>query len=194
MNHLAHALLAGAEPDLIVGGLLGDFWRGAIPASWPPAAAQGVRLHRRIDSYTDAHPATRAARARFAAPFRRYAGILLDVWFDHVLATRLVGAGELRERLAPVYHALAEDADWWPPPFRIFASRVRMHDGLGAYQDREHVAAVLERIAGRLSHDNPVGIALPTLEALEAPLARDFSALWPDLEAQARAWRQPTEH
>jgi acyl carrier protein phosphodiesterase len=189
MNHLAHAVLAGDDPARIVGGLLGDFWRGSLPPDWPAPVAAGVRLHRHIDSYTDAHPATCDARARFEPPFRRYAGILLDVWFDHLLAVRLDADGTLRTRLASIYAALAEDAEWWPPPFRIFASRLRLCDGLGAYRDRDHLSMVLERIAARLTRANPVGIALPALEALEAPLARDFDALWADLCAATASWQ-----
>ena len=60
-----------------------DFWRGAPDPAWPAALAAGVRLHRRVDVHTDAHPAVRAARALFVPPLRRYAGIALDVWFDH---------------------------------------------------------------------------------------------------------------
>lgn len=52
----------------------------------PPDLALSVRLHRRIDAVTDRHPQVQAARAGFAHGERRYAGILLDLLYDHLLA------------------------------------------------------------------------------------------------------------
>ena len=69
MNHLAHALLAGDDEALQLGGLLGDFVRGQPdPAQFPPRVIRGIRLHRAIDGYTDAHPAVLAAKAQLPPP------------------------------------------------------------------------------------------------------------------------------
>jgi acyl carrier protein phosphodiesterase len=71
---------------VLAGALLGDYWRGALPPEMPPDLALSVRLHRRIDAVTDRHPQVQAARAGFADGERRYAGILLDLLYDHLLA------------------------------------------------------------------------------------------------------------
>jgi Uncharacterized protein conserved in bacteria len=87
MNHLAHVLLAGDEEALQLGGMLGDFVHGRPdPQRWPERVIAGIRLHRAIDVYTDAHAEVLAAKARLPPPYRRYAGIALDMWFDHCLA------------------------------------------------------------------------------------------------------------
>lgn len=70
----------------MLGSLIADFLRGAIDPAMARGVRIGVALHRAVDVYTDAHPQVVAARARFAPPYRRYAGILLDMWFDHLLA------------------------------------------------------------------------------------------------------------
>ena len=71
MNFLAHALLSGeAEADR-VGGLMGDFVKGPLPAGLPPDLAAGVALHRAIDSFADRHPAFAASRARVRPGGRR---------------------------------------------------------------------------------------------------------------------------
>ena len=192
MNHLAHTVLAGPDPLLVAGGLLGDFWRGAPDPAWPHALRAGVLLHRRIDSIADAHPLTQEARRRFEPPFRRYAGILLDVWFDHLLACsfeRLCGT-TLRAHVERVYAILRSDDPDWPAPFRLFAARLVPRDGLARYLERGHVESVLERISERLQRDNPVGLALPVLESLAGPLERDFEAFWPALAAAAEAERE----
>ena len=192
MNHLAHAVLAGDDPGVIVGSLLGDFWRGALDPGWPAALARGVRLHRRTDSFTDTHPAVAAVRARFEPPLRRYAGILLDVWFDHVLARDFERhVGEPAEpRLERVYAALATAVTpAVPPAFALFAQRTVAHRTLSRYIDPDYVESVYEHIARRLSHDNPVAHAMPAVAALDAPIARAFEVLWPETRAMARALR-----
>ena len=195
MNHLAHCFLAGTDPALVVGGLLGDFWRGALDPAWTPRLAQGVRLHRQVDSWIDAHPVTRRARQRFEPPFRRYAGVLLDVWFDHLLA-RDFGRWSADETLRAfadrcqgvLLQAVSSPAAaGWPPAFAVYVHRLARHDGLVAYAQAAHAEAVLEHIGTRLRRANPLAIALPVLESLEAPLQRDFEELMPGLMAYARA-------
>ena len=189
MNHLAHAVLSGDDDARIVGGLLGDFWRGAPDPAWPAELALGVRLHRRIDVTTDSHPAVREARARFDSPLRRYAGIVLDVWFDHLLTRdfeRLVGV-PFDAALARIERALAIPLDGLPPPFEIFLERTRRHRTLAQYGELDFVEQVYESISRRLSRDNPVACALPAIFPLERELARAFDALWPDLVALATA-------
>lgn len=191
VNHLAHARLAGPDPAHVVGGLLGDFWRGAPDPTWPDGLALGVRLHRRIDAWIDAHPECADLRALFPPPYRRYAGILLDVWFDHLLAAdfeRLAGEPlpDFEGRVRDAFVRVPFDA---PPPFALFAARLARRPLLSAYAEREHVGAVLDHLARRLARANPVGEALPVLESLAPPLARGFARLWPELERFALAER-----
>jgi acyl carrier protein phosphodiesterase len=75
MNFLAHAMLAGNDPALIVGGVVGDWIKGPLPGLLPRDLARGVALHRAIDSHAETHPAFQRSRNRVAADRRRYAAI-----------------------------------------------------------------------------------------------------------------------
>lgn len=86
VNFLAHLWITDRAGLPLAGALLGDYLRGPVPADLPEALGQSVRLHRRVDACTDRHPVVVAARAGFADGPRRYAGILLDILFDHLLA------------------------------------------------------------------------------------------------------------
>ena len=51
MNFLAHLQLAGADENLRMGAMLGDFVRGrAALEAFKPEVQTGILLHRRIDS------------------------------------------------------------------------------------------------------------------------------------------------
>lgn len=190
MNHLAHAVLAGDEPGVVVGSLLGDFWRGALDPRWNEAIARGVRLHRRTDVVTDAHPEVAALRRRFDPTLRRYAGILLDVWFDHVLARDFVRyAGEdAAPRLARIYASLELLPEPAPPAYALFVARTLRHRTLSRYEDPAWIEQVYEAISLRLAHANPVAHAYDAVAALDGPITRGFARLWPELvELAARA-------
>ena len=94
MNYLAHFHLAWPDPGLVVGGLEGDYYKGPLRGDLPGDIESGVRLHRAIDAYTDAHPVSRQLRSAFPEKLRRYAGILVDLSFDHFLSVRARRVGD----------------------------------------------------------------------------------------------------
>lgn len=190
MNVLAHALLAGDDAGLRLGGVMGDFVHGTPDPSLPARVREGIRLHRAIDSYTDSHPEVRAARGRMPPPFRRYAGILLDVWFDHLLARRFADWSDtpldtFSTRLRAELH---EAGPLLPDALKRFLSYMDRHDLPAGYADVERVAAAFAGLSGRLSRANPVADAVPVLEAQAAALERTFAAFFPDLRAFATRW------
>ena len=88
MNYLAHLLLASHSEEAMLGALLGDFVKAGAINAFEPAIAREIIIHRRIDSFTDGHAVNRRARLHFSAKERRFAGILLDVFYDHVLSLK----------------------------------------------------------------------------------------------------------
>jgi acyl carrier protein phosphodiesterase len=195
MNHLAHALLAGADDQVVLGSLLGDFWRGVPDPRWPAAVGAGVRLHRKIDVYTDNHPQVAAARALFGPPWRRYAGILLDVYFDHVLAREWpqFGAGSLDAFSARIAALLGDHEDWLPAGLNRFAGYFRAHGLFAAYARHDVIEQVLAGIGGRLRHANPLAEAGPALWARAAELDGVFESFYPEVIAHARGLREGTD-
>ncbi|MCE5234178.1 MAG: ACP phosphodiesterase [Mizugakiibacter sp.] len=187
MNHLAHALLAGDDPALVFGSLLGDFVRGAPDPALPPALRAGIRLHRAVDAWTDAHPIVVAGRARFAPPWRRYAGILLDVWFDHCLAGDFARwADRPLDAYAQWLHAVLDaHAALQPPALRRFVAYMRAHALPAAYRERATLDDVFAGLSHRLSRANPLAESGPALDAQAGRLAADFEAFFPQLSAFA---------
>ncbi len=191
MNHLAHSWLAGNDDELRLGGMLGDFVHGpAATLALPPRVILGVRLHRAIDVHTDAHPEVLAAKALLPPPYRRYAGILLDMWFDHCLArdfprwcTQPLDAYS-RELRALLWR---EDA-WLTPALRQFRDYMERHQLPAGYADRGMLGHALAGIGQRLSRANPLDTALPVLVAREAALQRHFEAFMPELQAFVQGW------
>lgn len=186
MNYLAHTWLARHSDDAILGALLGDFVLGqSALQDWPaPVRAEIVR-HRHIDRYTDTHPAVVAARILFG-DLRRYAGIVLDVYFDHCLARDWPRWSDvpLDDFTACVYRVLQERYDALPPRLQAIAPHMVEHDWLGSYRERASVDRAVRGIATRLSRNGDRLVAcLPVLRENETEIDAAFKTFFPDLIA-----------
>lgn len=196
MNYLAHVYLARHSDAAMLGALLGDFVFGrAALAGWPPEVAREILVHRRIDRATDDFPAVAALRARFPDGRRRYAGIALDVFFDHCLARDWTRWSDepLDGFTARFYRVLlaATGDTAMPPRLRALAPRIAAHDWLGSYRERANVDLAVTRIATRLSRNGERLVAcLDDLRTHEAEAEAAFAALFPALLALAPAERE----
>lgn len=191
MNHLAHVLLAGDDEELQLGGMLGDFVHGRPDEQqFPPRVIIGIQLHRAIDVHTDAHPEVLAAKALLPSPYRRYAGILLDMWFDHCLARDFSRwSGQSLQASSDALRALLHRHDALLPPALLrFRNYMEAHDLPAGYADRAVLGRALAGIGQRLSRANPLDSALPVLVAREAELQQYFKAFFPQLQEYAREW------
>lgn len=189
MNWLAHLRLSPLAPPLLrLGNLCGDFVQGIDTAQLHDDLQRGVRLHRAIDRFTDAHPAAAAARSRLPARFRRFAGVLFDVYCDHFLARDWEAFGNgspLPDFLAGVQDDLRQYAALLPPALQRIAPQFSPHGWLGGYGSLEGIDRVCRLMATRLRRPSALADGVAPLRAAYEPLRTDFLALWRDLEPYA---------
>ena len=192
MNFLAHALLAGDDDDDRIGGLMGDFVKGLLPAGLPPALASGVALHRAIDSFADRHPAFAASRTRISATRRRVGGVLVDLFYDHLLARDWAdyGAGSLDDYTAGLYATLQRYRGILPEPAEAVANRMQANDWLASYRDAAAVGRAIDLMAiHRLRRPNALAGGIEEFLADAQGFAADFRTFLPDALAFAETWR-----
>ncbi len=189
MNYLAHLLLAEQTPQGWLGALMGDFVKGAIDPTLPGGIRRGIVLHRRIDSFTDAHPVHRASRNRIAGARRRYAGIIIDLCYDHFLARSWAhhAALPLDEFTIEVYAVLARHRTLLPPRLERIAPRMTAQDWLGSYRKLGALGAALDGIATRSPRAAPLAGAVEDVRRCHRELGEDFDAFFPDLVRFANA-------
>ena len=190
MNHLAHFLLAPSSDAARMGTLLGDFARGTDLSAYGPEVEAAIRLHRRIDALTDTHPALDAIKRAAPPALRRYAGILTDVFSDHVLIAQWPQWHDtpLEEFCAGVYTSLARRAPQMPGPAGRLALRLGEYDILRACETVEGVQHVLARIASRLSRPVPLQEGAAMLADHYPLMAEAFTQVFTDLRAVATQW------
>lgn len=183
MNYLAHLHLGGPAPHQLLGSLYGDFVKGPLNGRWPQGIEAGIRLHRRIDLFTDTHPLVRDARALFPAARRRVSGILLDLFFDHCLARDWADYAEvpLPAFTGQVYRVLADQAAL-PGALARIAPRMAEQDWLGSYREFDTLAAVVGGMSRRLSRPELLAGGFDELAERYQPLSDHFRRFYPELQ------------
>jgi len=192
MNFLAHALLAGTADADRIGGLMGDFVKGPLPAGLPPVLASGVALHRAIDSFADRHPAFAASRARISPVRRRVSGVLVDLFYDHLLARDWTeyGYGNLAEYTAKLYAELQEYSGFLSENAQDVAARMQAHDWLGSYRKVSAVGQAIDRMSiYRLRRPNTLAGGIEEFLSDPEGFESDFRQFLPDAQAFAANWR-----
>lgn len=189
MNFLAHLYLAPDDDDALLGSLMGDFVKGPLHGAYAPGIERALILHRRIDAFTDAHPVVRRSRWRVHPTRRRFAGILVDMFYDHYLArdwTRYA-AQPLEQFARRVYDLLHARRDAMPARLRMIVPYMTEQDWLSSYRRVDAIEHAIERIGQRLKRGNPLLGAGADLTGNYADLAEDFEEFFPQLIAFARA-------
>ncbi len=189
MNFLAHAVLAGDDPALIVGGVVGDWIKGPLPGPLPADLARGVALHRAIDSHAETHPAFRQSRARVSPARRRYAGVLVDIYYDHLLARDWPLQPPLANTCRDIYGHIAGRLADLPDNARLAMALMADEDWLASYAGLAGIADVLARMGRHARQPNPLAGGEADFLADAAGFAGDFAAWFADAQRFVAAWR-----
>ena len=86
MNWLAHILLSEPNVENRLGNLLGDLVKGKDLDGLNCNLRRGVSRHYAIDKFTDNHPIVKISKKRIDKEYSKFAGILIDVFYDYLLA------------------------------------------------------------------------------------------------------------
>jgi acyl carrier protein phosphodiesterase len=190
MNFLAHLFLGPQDPQQALGSVLGDFVRGPVAKlELPQGVREGIWLHRRIDSFTDAHPLITVSKTRVSAERRRYAGIMIDMFYDHLLARHWDSFADqsIEEFTRGIYPLLLKQRDVIPANAWPVISRMAEHDWLTRYARLSSLHQALDNIALRLRHSNPLPGSADELERDYAGFEADFLAFMPQVIAFSRS-------
>jgi len=185
MNHFAHLVLSQPTLESTVGNLLGDFARGLDQNSLPQAVMDGLRNHRAVDRFTDTHPRVQAMKSAFSGERRRFAGIALDIYFDHLLINhwQQFEQRQLESPIGEFYQRMAQGRSMMPDAnMRRVTRRMVESDWFGSYRNVEAVAAALDRVAGRIRFANRFENSIEDLLANHAQICDGFFEFYPQLQ------------
>lgn len=189
MNYLAHAYLSYGHPGLLAGNMISDFVKGRARFDFPPEVRAGIELHRRIDDFTDTHPATRNAKEFFRPHYRLYSGPIVDVVYDHFLANdaaAFADAAGLDAFAQETYRLLARYARWFPPRFARMFPYMQEQNWLLNYRHSDGIAQSLGGLARRAAWMGGPQVAVALLETHHAELRACYEYIAPAVKEFAK--------
>lgn len=193
MNFLAHLYLARGDEGLVMGAMLGDFVRGRRALrSYPPEIREGIGLHRRIDRVTDHLQRVRALRRAFPREFRRYAGIVIDLGFDHELAKNWgrYCAQDLAAFDAEVRAILDRNEALQTERLKRFMHYADRRGLFATYRHEEEILFSLAGIGTRLRRANPLHRVVEIWPDVRGAVAEAFELVFPEIRADVDHWRR----
>jgi len=183
MNYLAHLFLAGDSAESLIGNLAGDFVKGPLKNRFTPGIRQGIVEHRRIDAFTDSHPAVAAFRRVLIPEHGHWSRVIADVFFDHFLACDFDAyAGEPLETFVERVHATIDrHPDPLPDRLRDVYPFMRDEQWLLGYRERYGIELALRGLSRRIARHPPLYEAMHFLDDSRGELLQRFRAFFPDV-------------
>jgi len=183
MNFLAHIYLASKTDHSIVGSILPDLCK---PNEWrllDDKIIKGCLMHQRVDKLTDNHPSFVLLKNTISDKRRRFAGIILDVAFDHILAKNWsqwhTESLELFTQDCNI-HLLSEINNLSKPGQKVLNAMVQ-GNWLYGYQHIEGIARAFSGLSRRFRFENPLaGSEEELLENMEL-WSQEFEKVMNDL-------------
>jgi len=183
MNFLAHTYLSGCNEEIIVGNFMGDYVKGKNYVHLPELIRKGILIHRDIDYFTDTHLITRRSRLRLIEKYRKYSGVIVDIFYDHFLASLW---GEycgipLREYVDRTYDLLKRNYQSLPQGIKVWFPTFLENNWMLAYQTVEGIELVLDRMSANTSLPDHTTFAIERLREEYEGFSEDFQEFFPQI-------------
>ena len=187
MNLLAHAYLSFNNSGILVGNMISDYVKGKQKFAFPAIVQQGIHLHRMIDTFTDGHAVTHAAKQVFRPAYRLYSGAFVDVVYDHFLALdeNEFPEGQLFSFTQQVYATLERHKEWMPPPFAQMFPHMKSNNWLYNYRQKQGIQRSFGGLVHRSAYLQESDTAFALFENNYQLLYDCYRQFWQDLKSFA---------
>jgi acyl carrier protein phosphodiesterase len=184
MNYLAHLHLSGTSTGLIIGNFIADSVKGSAINSFSDEIKEGIRLHRNIDTFTDTHPIVEESKQRLREKYKKYASVIVDVFYDHYLASNWIdySTESLDEYTKNIYSIIEEHKSVLPLKSKMFTEYMLKYNILSAYADLDGIDRVLTGMSKRTRFISNMEHAIFDLKESYPLYENEFKRFYPDLK------------
>ncbi len=188
MNFLAHIYLSG-ENDLIkIGNFMADGIRGKQFEHFPEDVQKGILLHRFIDTYTDSHDIFRTSTKRLHDRYHHYAGVIVDIVYDHFLAKNWTQYSDEKLELfvKRFYHSLHDNYDILTEKTQGLMPYMIERNWLVSYRTTEGIQHILTQMDRRSKNISQMQFAVEELIEFYNEFEEEFTLFFEEMRAQAK--------
>ena len=187
MNFLAHSYLSFSEEQL-VGNMIADFVKNRDVARLPESIQKGIKLHRAIDTFTDAHPLIHEAKAPFRPLVRLYSGAFVDVAFDYFLANDIAenSQREWQEHSQRVYAVLRRYEEFLPEVFKKVLDKMQQDNWLYNYRNEWGIEYSFRNVVNKAQFLDKTTNVFPAFLANKDFLREKYEIFFPEIKSFAQ--------
>jgi acyl carrier protein phosphodiesterase len=188
MNFLAHIYLSGDNDLIKIGNFMADGIRGKQFLNYPLEVQKGIVLHRAIDTFTDAHPVFRQSTKKLHSRYHHYAGVIVDIFYDHFLAKNWVNYSDedLGGYVAAFYQSLSDNTSILSEKTVMLMPYMIKQNWLVSYQTIEGIDKILTQMDSRTKNESKMRFASEELIKFYTEFEEDFTKFFEDLRAHVR--------
>ena len=197
MNFLAHIYLSQNIDKVKIGNFIADSVRGNNYTDFDSEVRKGILLHRNIDTFTDAHPIFRIGTKRLHSRYHHYAGVILDVFYDHFLARNWskYSSVPLQEHNHQFYDLLEKNLDWMPEHIEKILPIMRRQDWLTTYATIGGLSEILFQMDRRTKLVSKMQFAPEELEEFYDEYEAEFFEFFEELRKFVdEKWTEINDH
>lgn len=184
MNFLAHIFLSGDDDLLRIGNFMADGIRGNDYQSLPMQIQKGVILHREIDTFTDAHPTFRQSTKRLHSRYHHYAGVIVDVVYDHFLAKNWLHYSDepLEQYVDGFYQSLHQNSEFLTKRTQQILPIMERENWLYSYRTIDGISHILKQMDRRTKNISKMTSAVEELAAFYPEFESEFTQFFAELQ------------
>ncbi len=183
MNFVGHIYLSGENKNIAIGNFIGDYIKGKEYERYPEEIQKGILIHRDIDSTMDIHPSFLATRELFKESYGRYAGVVVDMAFDHILTKNWNDWHDipLKKFTRSFYGLLIKNYRVLPSQVKEFLPFMVRSNRLYSYSSLNGIEKALSIMANYTSLPSKPTEAALVIQSKEAEITQHFYQLLGDL-------------
>lgn len=183
MNFVGHIYLSGENEKIAIGNFIGDYVKGKGYEHYPDDIRKGILIHRDIDATMDAHPSFLATRELFRESYGRYAGVVVDMAFDHILTKNWNDwhTIPLKKFTRSFYGLLLKNYRVLPSQVKDFLPFMVQSNRLYSYSSLNGIEKALSIMAKYTSLPDKQAEAISVIRNNEAEITQHFNLLLGDL-------------
>ena len=183
MNFLAHIYLSFGDEEITLGNFIADSIRGNKYKHLPERVQKGIKLHRHIDTFTDAHPTVRKSTKRLHENYSHYSGIIVDIFYDHFLAKNWQNYSDipLDTFVDNFYDLLENNYDILPDATRHMMPYMIADNWIFNYSKMEGISRVLNGMNRRTKNRSKMNFAILDLETYYVEFEKEFTIFFEEL-------------
>ncbi len=183
MNFLAHIYLSGKDENLMLGNFIADMVKGRQIEKYKPAVVRGIKLHRKIDEFTDSHPYVTRSKDRIREKYRHYSGVVVDMFYDHYLARNWndYSSEPIEKYVQSAYNVLMKNYIMLPKRAKFILPIMIGSNWLVNYADLKSLQRHMEGLARRTPFKSGMEDAVTDLKLHYSGFKKDFTDFFPEL-------------